>query len=160
MSSYHGIDVFLPLYKYKMRVIEWCKKYKWESVCEWDMDVRKSKSGKSLNFLDYDMGLYTFHFDHTTFKNAPPKKCEKCGENEHKGTPCPFRNEPGTGSSTGQKKGTYTRYDSRRQECCYFYNNDRCLNRWCRKVHACKMCYGPMPYFECREKGCCAYSRY
>ena len=160
MNEFHGSRIFRNLYEYKLMSISWCKKYKWYSVCEWDMQLRKKKGGKSIEFLDYDAGLFTYHFDHTTFKGAPSKKCESCGEKEHKGSPCPFQGGPGAKGGPGPKRRNEDNSWYERMEACHFFNTSRCYNRWCKRVHACKGCNGPMPYFECKDRGRCSYARY
>ena len=162
MLEYHGMPVYRQLYNYKMRVMEWYKKYSWASIYKWDVEVRQAKGSKSMNFLEQDAGLFAHHFDHTTHKPKPKPKCQHCNRDEHKGSPCPFRREPGTGNSTGQRRdgmGQY-KYNAARPDACYFFNTSSCFNRYCNRPHICKNCAGPMPHFECRNSGRCAAPRY
>ena len=162
MLEYHGIQAFVPLYDYKMRVLAWYKKYTWASIYSWDMKVRQEKGNKSINFVEHDAALFDHHFDATTYKQKPKGKCAYCKE-DHKGNTCPFQKEPGAGAGTGtgQRRegiGQY-RYGAARPDTCYFFNTSTCFNKYCTRWHACKNCGGPSPYFECKYNGKCAYAR-
>ena len=161
MISFHGTSVHTDMYRYKMRVLEWNKKYTWSRVYAWDMEVRKEKSGKGMDFVNMDTGLFVYHFDHSTLRNKLKPKCRMCNGPEHKGSPCPppFRPEPGVGS--GQQKpsmGQY-KYGASRPDACYDYNYGQCYRQYCIWQHTCKGCGGPMPNFECKINGKCAYAR-
>ena len=156
-GEFHGWSVFRPLFDYKLRIIDWHKKYTWASVYSWDMEVRRKKGGISINFSDYDAGLFAHHFDSSTYK------LKKTPQEDPKNPPQqPFRGGPGASAGIGQKKpgmGQF-KYGANRPEACYFFNTSECYNRFCRRPHYCKDCAGPMPHFECVRNGRCAYPRY
>ena len=158
MGEYHGWQAYKPLHAYKLRIIDWHRKYTWSSVYSWDVELRREKGGKSMNFVNFDAGLFAPHFDQSTYR-------QKRNQDEGKSKPPPqqpFRGGPGATAGTGQRQpgpgiGQY-RYAAARPEACYYYNTSECYTPQCRRPHYCKQCAGPMPHFECIRNGRCSYS--
>ena len=158
MGEYHGWQAYKPLHAYKLRIIDWHRKYTWSSVYSWDVELRRDKGGKSMNFIEYDAGLFAHHFDQSTYR-------QKRNQEEGKSKPTPqqpFRGGPGATAGTGLRQpgpgiGQY-RYAAARPEACYYYNTSECYTSNCRRPHYCKQCAGPMPHFECIRNGRCSYS--
>ena len=158
MGEFHGWQAYKPLHAYKLRILEWNKKYTWSSVYSWDVELRRDKAGKTISFVEYDAGLFAHHFDQSTYR-------QKKNQDEGKSKPTtqqPFRGGPGATAGTGHRQqgpgmGQY-RYSAARPEACYFYNTSECYSQNCRRPHYCKQCAGPMPYFECCKSGRCSYS--
>ena len=160
MIEFHGSSLNKPLFSYKLRVLDWNKKYSWPSVYAWDVDVRRKKSGVSMEFVEVDASLFVHHFDYSTLRSKLRTKCQFCNKDDHKGAPCPFREGPGF-NTTGLKKPTMGeyKYGAARPDACYNFNNSRCFVQYCRWAHVCKGCGGPMPHYECKSSGKCYYAR-
>ena len=111
LSEYHGIQVYSILCKYRSIIIDWSRKYNWYYIQSFDVANRGQMSGRSLNFSDYDMVLFTSTFHPGTLKNATGGSsnsgiyCFGCGKPDHKKLNCPLRFNTGNPSNRGQAKG-------------------------------------------------------
>ena len=154
MCQFHGVEVYMIMSSYKNIMIDWARKYQWYYINCFDISNRSQKSGKSLDFADYSMVLFSSTFHAGTLLKSGNTGCFKCGKPDHVRANCPFR-ESG-GASYTSNRNTASKGASSSQEICYNFNQNRCSYKWCSRAHVCVGCGSKISLEDCKKFGRCS----
>lgn len=146
MISFQGPQLYSSMVSYRLKMIEFSKKYVWASVATLDMRHRASISRKSLDFAFIDPEMITSVLDATAIRPSA-QRCLRCRSYNHTVKDCPF---PGESIPTTKAKSKFA------NDICNNWNNLKCTFKTCRRQHICRQCKGPLPFEKCRSEGKCA----
>jgi hypothetical protein len=147
-----GAEIHNSMVDYFVFVLESDRKYSWSAIAILDYKHRlaiskKPTLGDRLAFARVDPLVLPTVLDASSLKpNAT--RCRRCSGYDHVTSSCPFPEMGPTGQKTSKsEKG---------QEICQNWNRDKCrFGTSCSRKHACRVCQGSLPFFQCTNSGPC-----
>lgn len=153
MISYHGIQLYDTMWKYRNFITECDRKYNWPAVAVYDIRHRADMSRKSVDFSQADHDLMSQILDSTAIKaNAP--RCFRCKSFLHTVNECPFPQVAPKAPQTKNKRAENT--SNQNSAICRNFNSLRCVLTSCPRRHECRSCHGDLPYDLCIKSGPCS----
>ena len=151
MTEFHGIEVYLHLSDYKIRILEFDRIYQWNSVFMFDKNHRQDLGGLSIEFCNLTHVNMTTNLNSSSLKNQGANNA-----NDSKSYFCtpsvPFRSAPGT--HAGRRNTSLA--NNGRPEICNNYNKFKCILQPCPRLHICAGCGGDPPFSVCSKYGYCS----
>ena len=154
MVGYHGSGLLNGMMDYKLRILDYDRKYMWKFITMFDQKHRNKMVGVHIDFDRVDVVMVNDNLNHFAMK-PNPTRCSVCFAFNHISKVCPFRDAPG--QNPGFQAGERSRglvYDS--PEICLNWNAQRCFDNQCKRIHKCRGCNGNVPQSVCAKYGFCA----
>ena len=151
MTEFHGIEVYLHLADYKMRILEFDRIYQWNSIFMFDKNHRKDLGGISIEFCNLSHVNMTTNLNSNSLKNSGSNNTSE--SKSYFCTPnVPFRPAPGT--QAGRRNPSLA--NNGQPEICNNYNKYKCTLQPCPRLHICASCGGDAPFSVCSKYGFCS----
>ena len=162
-----NIALYQQLSDYRLFVQGCDAIYHWAAVSSYDQRHRHKLSlTHSFDFNICNTEIYVCTLNASSIR-PNPKACFSCGSLDHHLKDCPFQRQGTSKNNSTQRKSLnypsqqpkpnpnfVPRSDSQaygesKQVLCFNWNNGRCSNPACWRLHACSGCGGPDPRTTC-----------
>ena len=150
-------SMYKELSHYRQIIQRANRKFRWNSVYDFDVQFRLSLSHCPGKFDQIDTTLYTTILDSSAVRKDG-SSCQRCKSDHHLVRDCPFRARSALEESKGAKKADsaadqwkFEKWYHHSTEGCNLFQRRACQKgKECKRAHVCKACRGEHSLADCK----------